>query len=154
MYCLGSELKKVAILAIQIGERSGNLGNMLTKNLRSFVEFGDMSWFTHFWDHFQAESEKNLRAQQAVTGEHYALLGNILDQHLKISQETSPDKSCDCCDWGTFWTYWLEYYAFWETFTLFCRLDYLSRFTQFGEHFWPVVLDWGTPLHFFQLCEK
>jgi len=37
------ELKKVAILAIQIGERSGNLGNILTKNLRSFVEFGDMS---------------------------------------------------------------------------------------------------------------
>ena len=37
---------------------------------------------------------------------------------------------------------------------MFCRLDYLSRFTQFGEHFWPVVLDWGTPLHFFQLCFK
>ena len=36
--------------------------------------------------------------------------------------------------------------------TLFCRFDYWTRFTHFGEHFWPTVLDWGTLLHFFQLC--
>ena len=35
---------------------------------------------------------------------------------------------------------------------LFCRFDYWTRFTHFGEHFWPAVLDWGTLLHFFQLC--
>ena len=27
----------------------------------------------------------------------------------------------------------------------------ITRFKHFGEHFWPAVLDWGTPLHFFQL---
>ena len=26
------------------------------------------------------------------------------------------------------------------------------QFKHFGEHFWPAVLDWGTLLHFFQLC--
>ena len=35
--------------------------------------------------------------------------------------------------------------------TLFCRFDYLMRFTHFREHFWPAVLDWGMPLHFSQL---
>ena len=52
---LTPELRKVAILAIRIGERSGNLGNILTRNLRRFVKIWDMSRFTHFWDHFQAE---------------------------------------------------------------------------------------------------
>ena len=35
---------------------------------------------------------------------------------------------------------------------LFCHFDCLSRFTHFGEHFWPALLDRGTPQHFFQLC--
>ena len=43
-----AELKKIAILAIRIGERFGNLGNILTKNLRTFVDFWDMSQFTYY----------------------------------------------------------------------------------------------------------
>ena len=43
-----TELRKVAILAIRIGERSGNLGNIFTRHLRRFVKFWDMSRFTHF----------------------------------------------------------------------------------------------------------
>ena len=38
--------------------------------------------------------------------------------------------------------------------TLFCRFDYLSRFTHFREHFWPAVLVRGTPLQFFSSEEE
>lgn len=136
---LSTELKKVAILAIRIGERSGNLGNIFTRNLRRFVKFWDMSRFTHFWDHFQAECGEDF--------EWLKKLGNI-DLKILLFCLHFPPKFLYGSNWGIFW--WIVCNNM--KITLFCRFDYWTRFTHFGEHFWPTVLDWGTLLHFFQLC--
>ena len=88
-----SELKKVAILAIRIGERSGNLGKIFTWNLRMFVKFWDMSRFTHFWDHFQAECGEDF--------EWLEKLGNI-DLKIFLFCLHFPPKFQYGSDWGIF----------------------------------------------------
>ena len=82
--------------------------------------------------------------------------------------------------WGTLWNQVIQFLLFWEhhliqilsavirehfvhisvkiykivfkrmKITLFCRFDYLSRFTHLREHFWPAALDRGTPKHYRQ----
>ena len=74
-------------------------------------------------------------------------LGNI-DLKILLFCLNFPPKFLYGSDWGIFW--WIVCNNM--KITLFCRFDYWTRFTHFGEHFWPTVLDWGTLLHFFQLC--
>ena len=148
----------------RFGERSGNLGNILTKYLCCFVKFWNMSQFMHFITIFMLSVIKLTRLGKilydcgtfraklwrlrfygehflpkiylVVTGEHFGWVGIFFGSRLIWK----------CCCWETFVPPKYEHYAVLSVWLF-------SRFMHFREHYRSALLVWRTPLHYFQLCK-